>query len=518
MHYRLILAVLPFLQVCLGQDMRSVTEPSFPPACTQLAANGGSETKLDTDRIQSAMNACAMGQAVELTAGGFVSGPLQIPKGVTLLIDADATLFASRNPRNYDSNTSQTCGTLATSSGGCVPFITANRADGGGIMGYGLIDGQGHLPMMPGGIASSQSWWDLARAASGNLTQNNPRLIQISNSDRFTMYKITLRNSPNFHVAMGTDTNFVAWGVKIITPYDARNTDGIDPGYSSNVTITNSYISDGDDNVAVGGNNSPGAKNISVVNNHFGDGHGASIGSYTLAGVSNILFDHITIAGDTANSNAVGMRIKSDVSRGGLVQNVTYSNICLRNVRAAVVLDPFYTAGATGTLIPSYQNITMRNIHATTEGTVKIQGHDANVPTTILLSNVQIDNMKASDLTTSYVNYTLGPDPVSFTSLIKGTAVNVTNNVSTSNVPYACPASVFSPVAGELIAGPDTSSVQVQVFPTKANLTAPTGTVTIFDGGTAIGSGPASSLMSIPIAPLPDGVHVLTASYSGDTK
>jgi len=169
MHYRLILAVLPFLQVCLGQDMRSVTEPSFPPACTQLAANGGSETKLDTDRIQSAMNACAMGQAVELTAGGFVSGPLQIPKGVTLLIDADATLFASRNPRNYDSNTSQTCGTLATSSGGCVPFITANRADGGGIMGYGLIDGQGHLPMMPGGVASSQSWWDLARAASGNL-------------------------------------------------------------------------------------------------------------------------------------------------------------------------------------------------------------------------------------------------------------------------------------------------------------------------------------------------------------
>ena len=58
---------------------------------------------------------------------------------------------------------------------------------------------------------------------------------------------------------MDVPTNFTAWGVKIVTPYDARNSDGIDPGYGTNVTITQSHISDGDDQVAIGGNKLPGA-------------------------------------------------------------------------------------------------------------------------------------------------------------------------------------------------------------------------------------------------------------------
>jgi polygalacturonase len=448
LHYSLLLIL--GASGLLAQDTRTVIEPSFPPVCSQLPAqlsSAGNETLFDTARIQNAMNACPAGQAVELQVSGtnnvFLIGPIQLVKGVALIVDAGVRVLASRNPRDYDANASHMCGTLATTNTGCVPLITANHADGAGIMGYGVIDGRGHLPMLPGGTPSTMTWWDLALSASGSLSQNNPRMLQVSNTDSFILYKITLMNSPNFHVALGTDTNFTAWGVKIITPYDARNTDGIDPGYSNNVTITDSYISEGDDNVAVGGANSPGATNMSIVNSHFGDGHGASIGSYTQAGVSNILFDHITIAGDTANTNANGIRIKTDVSRGGLVQNVTYSNMCMRNVRNAVVLDPFYTAGATGNLIPEFRNITLWNVHATTEGTVKIQGHDASVPTSITLNNVTIDSIKSSDVTQSYVNYTLGPDSVNFASFIKGTGVNVTDNVSTSNPPYACPAEVF---------------------------------------------------------------------------
>jgi uncharacterized protein (TIGR03437 family) len=544
------------LALAHAQDKRNVIEPAFAPVCTQLTAQLtasplSSETTFDTARIQSALNACPAGQAVELQPGGsnnaYLIAPLQLPKGVTLLVDAGVTLYASRNPRDYDSSAAQTCGTITASGGGCVPLITANRADGAGIMGYGTIDGRGHLPMLINGTPASMSWWDLANAAntpSSVGSQNNPRLLQVSNTDNFTLYKITLMNSPNFHVALGSDTNFTAWGVKIITPYDARNTDGIDPGYSSNVTITNSYISDGDDNVAVGGNNTPGASNISVINNHFGDGHGASIGSYTLAGVGNVLFDHITFAGNTANSNATGIRIKSDVSRGGLVNNITYSNICMQNERTAIDLDPFYTSGATGSLVPSYQNITLQNVHATTEGSVKIEGHDSSVPTTIALNNVQIDGIKSSDLTESYVNYTLGPDPVNFASLIKGTGVMVTNNVSTVNLPYNCPAANFSPIAGELIPGPpqvapgQAFSVTVQIFPTKAvpyqtylanlksnpnatlALPAATGTVTIYDGANVVGSGTLgdSFLLSIAISGLATGTHTLTAAYSGDAN
>src|SRR5579872_3232065 len=288
----------------VAQDTRQVTEPAFPPVCSKLIAqlstsadglSPSSETAFDTPSIQSALNGCAAGQAVELESAGssnaFLMAPIKLPPGVTLLVDPGVTVFASRNPRDYDSSSGQTCGTLTAAGGGCVPLIAASKADGAGIAGYGTIDGRGELPMMPGGIAGSTSWWDLANQANtpgSTVTQNCPRMLQISNTNGFTLYKITLKNSPNFHVSMATSSNVTVWGIKIITPYDARNTDGVDPGYSNNVTIANSYISDGDDNVAVGGNNPPGAANISVVGNRFGDGHGASIGSYTLNGVSNI--------------------------------------------------------------------------------------------------------------------------------------------------------------------------------------------------------------------------------------
>jgi polygalacturonase len=554
---RAVLALAASALALLAQDTRTVTEPAIPPVCAVLSAQliagatglpAASETQFDTGRIQNALNGCAAGNAVELAAGGpnnaFLVGPITLPKGVTLLVDAGVTVFASRNPHDYDlSPSANVCGTITANGGACMPLITANHADGAGIMGYGTIDGRGYLPMLVNGASSGTSWWDLARQAQAvSQNQNNPRMLQVNNTNGFTLYKITLRNSPFFHVALGTDTNFTAWGVKIITPYDARNTDGIDPGYSSNVTITECHISDGDDQVAVGGNNPPGATNISVVNNFFGSGHGASIGSYTQNGVSNLLVDHIVFAGDSADSSSTGLRIKSDVSRGGLVQNITYSNICMQNVRAPIVLDPFYTAGATRTLIPRYQNITMRNVNSTTEGTVKIEGHDASVPTTITLDNVQVTGIKSSDITEQYATYTLGPGPVNFAPLLKGTGVNVVNNVSNQDPPYSCPASIFSPIAGELIPGArelaahESLAVTVQVFPTKAvpyqtylnnlqtnpnatlNLTPPTGTVTIYDGAIVVGSASlgAGQLLSVPIAGLAPGPHTLTASYSGD--
>jgi uncharacterized protein (TIGR03437 family) len=515
----------------LAQDTRVVSEPVFPPVCTQLAAQSQaghvSETLFDTTRVQNALNKCPTGQAVELQSAGsnnaFLIAPIQLPTGVTLSIDAGVTVFASRNPRDYDASSSQSCG---------------------GIMGYGVIDGRGELPMLINGTPSPMSWWDLANSAASPLTQNNPRMVQVSNTNTFTLYKITLMNSPNFHVSLGSDTNVTVWGIKIITPYDARNTDGVDPGYSINVTISNSYISDGDDNVAIGGNNSPGASFISVVNNHFGDGHGASIGSYTLAGVSNALFDHISIAGNSANSNETGIRIKSDISRGGLVQNISYSNMCMQNVRTAIDLDPFYTAGATGNLIPQYKDITLQNIHAITEGTVQIEGHDTNVPTIITLNNVQIDGIKASDVTSEYAYYTLGRDPVNFAPLIKGTNVLIADNISNSNPPYTCPATIFSPIAGELLPGApqipagQALNVTVQVFTTKAvpyqtyltnlktnpnatlALPAPTGTVTINDGSTTVGTAAltGSQFLSVPVSSLSQGAHTLTATYSGDSN
>src|SRR5262245_57594789 len=91
-----------------AQDRRSVTEPRIPQSCVVLTASLHSsegklaladETKLDTQRIQAALDGCSSGKAVELKAApgldSFLSGPLQLRTGVTLLVDAGVILFAS---------------------------------------------------------------------------------------------------------------------------------------------------------------------------------------------------------------------------------------------------------------------------------------------------------------------------------------------------------------------------------------------------------------------------------------
>lgn len=554
-----------------AQDPRNVQEPVIPPVCATLTAQLASgpavgtlssETQLDTTRIQSAMNVCTPGQAVELapTTGqdAFLVGPLNIPSGVTLLVDAGVTVYASRNPRDYDNSSAQLCGTLDKKGSGCNPIFNLSNTSGSGIMGYGTLDGRGYMPLLLNGQPGPESWWQIANDANvQGLNQNNPRLINMSKADRFTLYKIRIMNSPMFHVDMDTASNFTAWGVKIVAPFDARNSDGIDPNYSTNVTITQSHISVGDDQVAIGGNHIPGASYYTVSNNWFGNGHGLSIGSYTLGDVNHLLAENLTFSGLATDSNATAVHIKSAVSRGGLVQNLTYNNICTENVRYPIWLDPFYSGlSTTGTLLPWYKNIAISNLHSITEGQVIIQGFNATVPTEVSLNNVIVDGIQQKDFVNKFhvttptnAQIALGPDPVNFVQFLNGPGVSVTNNITTDNPPYSCPQNQFAPISGELIPGPaqiDPGSkpvLQVQVFTTQAvpyatyranlandpnatlALAPPTGAVTIYDGPTAIASAPLQitsnngmEMISVPLNPLSTGVHTLTAQYSGDAS
>lgn len=240
----------------LAQDTRTVTEPKIPATCVKLEAKlaavgdglkESDEAKEDTAAIQAAIDGfaakCQPGQAVELAAGAkganaFLSGPFELKEGVTLLVDKGVTLFASRNPADYDVSGPGTCGTIP-SKGPCKAFITI-RAKNVGIMGDGIIDGRGGAKLLGQDI----SWWGLAvkgeptDARPNGIPYSDPRLISASNADGFVMYRITLHDSPNFHVGVSRTDGFTAWGVHLKTPVHEpgpndprpRNTDGIDPG------------------------------------------------------------------------------------------------------------------------------------------------------------------------------------------------------------------------------------------------------------------------------------------------
>jgi polygalacturonase len=259
--YSRVIVVASLVSGCFAfaQDARTVAEPRIPAVCTTLPARlvsreGGiseaDEVRLDTARIQGAMDHCRKKQAVELAADGarnaFLTGPLELRPGVTLLVARGVTLFGSRDPKDYEVKNGS-CGLVNDAPRGCRPLIHAKSASGSGIMGDGTIDGRGGAKI----LGQSKSWWDLAEDARAGGRQQVPRLIETDATDDFTLYRITLKNSANFHVVFHHGDGFTIWGLKIDTPRNARNTDGVDPSASKNITMAYSSIRDGDDNIAI---------------------------------------------------------------------------------------------------------------------------------------------------------------------------------------------------------------------------------------------------------------------------
>ena len=389
-----------------------MVEPRFPAPCVVLSADlaapggrlsPGDEHRLDTQRIQAAIDQCAAGEAVELqgSAGDpvFLSGPLRLRRGVTLLVDAGTALFASRDPREYDV-TPGSCGIVSDTGHGCKPLILAEDAPGSGVMGDGVIDGRGGEKL----LGQDATWWDLAHLAQvTDRTQNCFRLVVVRGSDNFVLYRITLRNSPNFHVLVERTNGFTAWGVRIDSPAKARNTDGIDPSSSTNVSILHSWIRAGDDNVAIKAGKLGPASHITVADDHFYSGHGMSIGSETNGGVSAVRVENLTIDGAVN-----GIRIKSDRSRGGLVHDVSYANVCMRDVKNPILLTPSYSSNA-GDLLPDYRDITLRNVHILTSGRITLEGLDASHELGLILDNVFVEGEQPADIRAAYAQIVVGP-------------------------------------------------------------------------------------------------------------
>jgi len=401
----------------MAQDRRTVVEPSIPPVCAKLQAklmrHGGKlatsdESMLDTERVQRALDACGQNKALELAGdremNTFLVGPISIPADVTLLVDAVVTLMASRDPRLYDKSPGS-CGIVNHEPEGCKPVISVAHAPHAAIMGDGAIDGRGGERLLNG----DTTWWGLAEKARSGGRQQVPRLIVADGSDDFTLYRITLRNSANFHVVYRHGRGFTAWNVKIDTPRTARNTDGIDPGPAEDITVTDSFIRTGDDNIAIKGAEG-GVGYMSVVNNHFYFGHGMSIGSETFGGVHDVLVKDLSLDGPDN-----GLRIKSNPSRGGTVERVTYTDVCIRDSKHPIVLNTHYDyAGSRTDLYPLFREIRFVDVRVSGGGTVSAEGLDPQHKVSLALDGVTLDDPRRYTLQAAHANIHYGPGPVNF--------------------------------------------------------------------------------------------------------
>lgn len=440
-------------------DRRSVSEPVTPTTtCATVTAqltladglgpDADESAPPDTARLQQALDGCAQKDAsvvaVRLSASGsfsdFLSGPLIVRAGEMLVLDSGVTLFASRNPSDYQVGGRATCGTIGGAGDGCVAFLTiggshagvASSPDANGAQ--GRIDGRGGASM----VGMTSSWWQLSAAAKSGGAQNVPRLIQTHGVDDITLHDVDLVDSPGFHVSFQNGDGLTVWGVRIRTPATARNTDGIDPAGATDVTIAQSWIMDGDDGIAIKAQSAPSA-HITIVGDHFLGTHGISIGSETTAGVSDVLVADDTISGTDADGNAsvssAAIRIKSSSKAGGVVRRVLYRNVGADAVKAPIDIDPAY-AGGKGSNIPWFTDIRIdgfRADHSPAGATSTMQGMDAAHPLGLTLVGVAVDaaatDMASANITAT--DATFGGAPLASS----GAGVTVTAGTGTADAP-----------------------------------------------------------------------------------
>jgi polygalacturonase len=347
-----------------------------------FGATGDGKT-LDTDAIQRAIDE-AGGKSdrgtVVIPAGTYLSKPIFLRSHLTLKLEEGAMLKATDDPADFDDPKEEK---------GVIAFVNGKNLTNIFIDGKGTIDGSG------------ERWWPPVKEAKKNgqpEPRRRPRMIVFSKCKQVLIQGVTLQNSPSFHLVPTDSADVVINRVKILAPADSPNTDAIDPSACTNVLIANCILDVGDDNVALkSGHSVPGrtaaCDNITVEACTFLHGHGMSIGSETVGGVRNL-----TVRNCTFKDTVSGLRIKSYRGRGGLVENITYTDIKMTDVKIPINITSYYpkipkedTAQPMTAETPVYRDIRITNLTATSPQSAGfIVGLPECVVSNVTLENVQI--------------------------------------------------------------------------------------------------------------------------------
>jgi polygalacturonase len=354
-----------------GSALGQVTPPVIPPGVfnvtvsNPLIAGGATAvTTPGTDNsgvINSFINYAANngGGTVEVPAGTYGSNTLFMNSNVNLQLDSGATL-QNLTPSNT--------------------FVEGFGLSNFAISGSGTLDDD------------------------TTVRSPNTAMVLLEGDEQFAVNGVSIDNASLVHMVAQFDEDVTINGVTIADPLGTKaNGDGIDFS-GANFLIENCNISDGDDDIVA----KPADQfctNITIANCTIGAGHGISIGGQTTAGLTNM-----TVTNCTFNGTTDGLRLKAGRGNGGLVQNVTYSNITMTNVPNPIYITSWYNNGsdtqpsdATGAAsapftagqTPQWNNITFNNItsnDATTGNSGIIYGLPEAPITNVTFNNVSLSS------------------------------------------------------------------------------------------------------------------------------
>ncbi len=336
----------------------------------------------DTNAIQCAIMACPKDSRVYVPEGVYKISSIFLKSNLVLDLAKGAVLsaFTEREKfpilpgiiESYDEKEEYNLGSWEGN-----PLDTFSAILCGLNVENVVITGEGTVD----GCTSFENWWHNPKE---RVIAWRPRLFFINHCENITMHGITVQNSPSWtlHPYFSKHLKFI--DVKIKNPANSHNTDGLDPESCEDVLVLGTYISVGDDCIAIKSGKIYMAKkyqiptsNMTVRQCCMRDGHGAvTVGSEIAAGVKNV---HIT---DCLFMNTDrGLRVKTRRGRGKLsvLDDIAFENIDMDNVMTPFVVNSFYFCDPDGKTeyvgtkkplpvddrTPSIQSLSFKNIKAT---------------------------------------------------------------------------------------------------------------------------------------------------------
>lgn len=429
--------------------------PTFRDVCYPITDFGAiSDNQTDNqDAFRAAIEKCAAdgGGTVLVPRGFWYSGPIELKSNINLYLQKGAVIFFSSHVEKYP--------LISTNFEGffmwrCQSPIYGHDLENVAITGNGIINGNGRKwrPLKEWKMARRN--WESATKDSGviddtgkeivwwpseiNMEANRvfkenpelykdretcekyksflrPALINLTRCKRVLIDGITIQNSPAWALHPWLCKDVTIRNISIRNPWYAQNADGLDLDCCKNVRITDSMFDVGDDAICMkSGKNEDGRKlgvpteNVDINNCVVYHGHGGFVaGSEMSGGLKNIYVSDCTFIGTD-----IGLRFKSCLGRGGVVEKIYVDNINMSGIKEEAIL---FTMGydmdtkegqeVAPEEIPEFKNIYIDNVRCSTAATpIKISGlkqmpvHDIHISNVLVGTKGQVIQENAENI------------------------------------------------------------------------------------------------------------------------
>jgi polygalacturonase len=337
-----------------------VAEPKIHHRSASIADFGAvpDGKTLNTGAIAKAIDSLAKkgGGRVIFPPGFWLTGPIKLQSNIELHLETGAFVQFSPDFSLYPliDNPNELKKKVATSP------ISGENLENIAITGGGIFDGNGQAWRPAKHAKLTEGQWKQLLASGGVLADNGetwwpsvgatnnyrPHLLRLTGCKKVLLEGVTFQNSASWDVNPRLCEDVTIRHIKIFNEWWAQNGDGLDLEFCRNVVIRDSQVSAGDDGICLkSGANEAGRKmgvpteNVLIENCTVYHAHGGVVvGSEMSSGVRNVRVDNCTFIGTDA-----GLRFKSTRGRGGVVQDISISNIRMFNIaEEAILFDLYY--------------------------------------------------------------------------------------------------------------------------------------------------------------------------------